>query len=237
MKPYYDVGIAPAAAFLGVVLLTVAPVQGSVLVNGSFESPVSDITPSLPVGSTFLDGWDVIGAEIALCVECADFGSAGGGSASDGQQSLDLTGYHDGLPYGGVQQVFATVPGQAYSVSFDVGARQGTSTVQLFMAVPAQGGLWPFDSSTPLVSGSATSDGTEVVWKRTSTSFVATELSTAIALTGHGASWGGIFIGLDHVVVNAIPEPVGTCVVLAVAGVALTAVRRRRRLGSDKPAP
>ena len=223
------------AVLLGVVLFTALPIQGSVLVNGSFESPVSDITPSLAVGSTFLDGWAVIGAEIALCVECADFGSAGGGSASEGRQSLDLTGYHDGLPYGGVHQVLATVPGQAYEVSFDVGARQGTSTVQLFMGLPGQGGGWPFDPSVLLASGSATSGGTEVVWKRASASFVATELSTAIALTGHGASWGGIFIGLDHVVVNPVPEPVSTCLVLAFAGVAVTAVHRRRRLGSDKP--
>ncbi len=237
MKTYNYVGIAPVAVLLGVALLMAMPIQGSVLINGSFESPESDITPSLPVGSTYLDGWTVIGAEIALCVECADFGSAGGGSASDGLQSLDLTGYHDGLPYGGVQQVFATVPGQAYSVSFDVGARQGTSTVQLFVGTPGNGVIWPFEHTALTASGSATSDGTEVVWKRSSTSFVASELSTAIALTGHGASWGGIFIGLDNVVVNPVPEPVGTWVVLGVAGVAVTAVRRRRRQSSDPSAP
>ncbi|MBN8246834.1 MAG: hypothetical protein J0L84_05255 [Verrucomicrobia bacterium] len=77
---------------LFLVLLAASEARAAVLTNGSFESPASQETPSLPVGSTYLDGWTVLLAEIAHCVDCADFGSAGGGSASEGQRSLDLTG-------------------------------------------------------------------------------------------------------------------------------------------------
>jgi len=218
----------PTAAAFGALLLVATPVRGAVLTNGSFESPVSENTPSLPVGSTYLDGWTVVLAEIAHCVECADFGSSGGGSASDGLQSLDLTGYHDGLPYGGVRQVFATLPGKKYEVSFDVGARQGTSEVQLTVGSENNSGIWPDYQPLLTVSGAATSDSSEVVWKRASVCFVASELSTAIALSGQQASWGGIFIGLDNVVVNPVPEPVGTLAVLGIAAVAVTGLRRRQ---------
>lgn len=199
---------------LGLVLLGASSLQAAVLTNGGFESPASQDTPSLPVGSTYLDGWTVLLAEIAHCVDCADFGSAGGGSASEGQRSLDLTGYHDASPYGGVRQVFTTVPGQQYQVSFDVGARQGTSAVQLTIG-------------STVASGTSFSGGSQIVWTPSSAWFTASDPSTALELIGTQASWGGIFIGLDHVVVTPVPEPSDAVGVLGlvVAGMAL---RRRR---------
>lgn len=209
-------------SILGLALIMAPFMQAAVLTNGSFETPASDTTPSLPVGSTYLDGWTVILAEIAHCAGCADFQSAGGGSASDGNLSLDLTGYHDAPAYGGVRQVFATVPGQQYRVTFDVGAREGTSTVELTVG-------------STVASGSSTSAGSEVVWTPSSVLFVASDAATTLELRGTQASWeaswgvqGGIFIGLDHVEVTPVPEPAGALAVLGLAAVGATLGRRRK---------
>lgn len=174
---------------LYVLLLASSQVEASVISNGSFESLVSNDTPSLPIGSTYLDDWTVINAEIAHCLNCA-----GAGSASEGSLSLDLTGYHDGTPYGGVEQLITTVPLQVYEISFDVGARNGTAAVQI-------------SAGTLLATGASTSGGNEVVWTKYKSTFTALGTTTAVDLVGTQSSWGGIFIGLDNVSVVPVPEP------------------------------
>ncbi len=165
-------------------------VHANLITNGSFESPASAGSPSLPNGSTYLTNWTVINAEIAqICPGC--FGI----TASDGSYSLDLAGYHDAAPYGGVQQVIATVPFAVYDISFDVGAVSGTSGIQV-----SAGNL--------LNNGFSTASG--LTWTPFSSTFTALSTTTAISLIGTQASAGGGYIGLDNVSVqlNHLPSQV-----------------------------
>src|SRR5690349_7006660 len=99
--------------------------QTNLLVNGSFEigfpalpNHPGDNTESLAVGSTEITGWTVINGEIAWIntVPVNAFGLA----PTDGSKLLDLTGYHDSVPYGGVSQTVATIQGLDYTPSIDV---------------------------------------------------------------------------------------------------------------------
>jgi hypothetical protein len=142
-----------------------------------------------------LTGWTVINAEIAQ--EGPAFPTI---TASNGSYSLDLTGYHDAAPYGGVEQVIATVPFAVYDISFDVGALAGTSAVQVL-------------AGNLLDTGLSTSASGGVVWATFTSTFTALSSTTTIDLIGTQSSWGGIYIGLDNVIVeldhlpNQIPEP------------------------------
>lgn len=165
--------------------------HANLITNGSFESPASVGAPSLPNGSTYLTNWTVVNAEIAQ-------GGFSGITASDGSYSLDLTGYHDATPYGGVQQVIATVPFAVYDISFDVGAVLGTSGIQV-----SAGDL--------LNTGFSTGSGLN--WTTFSSTFTAPSSTTTISLIGTQSSWSGIYIGLDNVIVelnhlpSQVPEP------------------------------
>lgn len=158
------------------------------ITNGSFELPSSAGVPSLPPGSNFLNGWTVINAEIAY------ESPLGGIPASNGSYSLDLTGYHDSAPYGGVKQVIATVPTAVYNISFDVGALNGTSGIRVVAGdlqdtgFSASSGLW--------------------VWTTFNSTFTALGSTTAIDLYGIQASWGGVDISLDNVSVTAAPTTI-----------------------------
>jgi hypothetical protein len=167
-------------------------VHANLITNGSFESPASAGSPSLPNGSTYLTDWTVVNAEIAQI-----YPGCFGLTASDGSYSLDLAGYHDAAPYGGVQQIIATVPFAVYDISFDVGAVSGTSGIQV-----SAGNL--------LNNGFSTASG--LTWTPFSSTFTALSSTTTISLIGTQAS-AGAYIGLDNVIVelnhlpSSVPEP------------------------------
>jgi hypothetical protein len=188
-------------------LCAVTHAQANLLANGSFESPASTGAPSLPLGSTALDNWVVTSAEIAqICAGCFSL------TASDGSYFLDLAGYHDAVPYGGVQQSFSTVAAGSYSISFDVGARNGTSRVSV---------------SAGSLTATGESTGVGLTWTRYTSTFTATGPTTTVTLTGLLASEGGTLIGLDNVVVVAVPEP--TPVLMLGVGAAVLLLSRRAR--------
>jgi choice-of-anchor C domain-containing protein len=103
--------------------------------NGSFEfggvSPCN--TFNIPAGSTLITGWIVsvgnIDWEGAPSPGC-------GWLASDGNNSLDLVG-NGGI--GGIQQVFDTIPGTTYQVSFDLAGNGGAGPVIKPLAVTING--------------------------------------------------------------------------------------------------
>jgi hypothetical protein len=167
--------------------------RAALVANGSFESPASAGSPSLSSGSTYLVGWMVINAEIAQ-IYPGDFGI----TASDGSYSLDLAGYHDSSPYGGVQQDIVTTPSAVYDISFDVGAMSGTSGIEV-----TAGDLQDTGSSA----------GSALTWTRFSSTFTAIGSTTTISLIGTQSSAGGTYIGLDNVVVqldhlpSQVPSP------------------------------
>jgi hypothetical protein len=197
------------------VVMVGVPLQANVVTNGSFETPATAGSPSLPAGSTYLLGWTVVNAELAQ-IRNGDFG---GVFASSGTYSLDLTGYHDSSPYGGVTQTLTTIPGGVYSVQFDVGSVSGTATVQI-----TAGDLIATQSSSNVTATDS--------WQTYSGFFTASAPTTDITLLGLAASAGGVYIGLDNVVVNFdhqadAPEP-SALYLSGFGGLGLLLLRRRR---------
>lgn len=188
--------------------------HANLLTNFSFETPASPNSLSLPVGSITLTGWTVTTAEIAQ-VGNTDPAI----TPQNGLYSLDLAGFHDSSPYGGVRQTIATVSGATYSISFYVGAFNGTSMVRA-----TAGNLNDLAIST--------SGENVTVWSQANFQFVASGASTAITLSGIAPSAFGTYIGLDNVAVDlvstsGVPEPATFAVVgLAIAGLIRMRIRR-----------
>ena len=102
----------------------------SIVTNGSFENTTNFVdntgqdTMRVPQGnSTDMPGWTATG-QIGRTADIAWIGPTNpfGLSASDGSYFLDLTGYQDTPPYGGVEQSLTTIVGATYSLAFDLGA-------------------------------------------------------------------------------------------------------------------
>lgn len=190
--------------------------HANLLTNGSFEDPASVGTPGLGTGSTYLTGWTVINNPIAHI-------PSSGIVPSNGQYSLDLTGYDDTSPQGGVSQTIFTAIGAVYNISFDVGAWGGTSSVDV-----SAGDLFATRASS--------TDFQNVFWTTFSSTFTALGSTTTIELIGQLSSANGTYIGLDNVDVtlnrlaNDVPEP--DSVLLFGAGLlALVGMRRRTLAG------
>ncbi len=153
----------------------------SLVVNGSFESPV------VPVGTYQLfdnggdvSGWSVVGATGSVAVIGANFLDAPANAftfpAEDGAQSIDLTGNSNTAT--GVAQTLATTAGTTYCVSFWIGnvvapnlGYGSSSTVNVTV------------NGVPLISA-VNSEGagtTTVSWEQFSASFMATGASTIVA--------------------------------------------------------
>jgi hypothetical protein len=206
-----------AAAILGVGL----PSYGSLLINGSFESGTfvpdplypGDDTMNLTVGATDMTGWTTKIADLAWIGPSNPFGLI----ASDGGYFLDLSGFHDNAPYGGVQQIVATTIGTQYRLSLDI----GTDPLYDFAAVSVQvtGGVGPTTfTSTPLTPNR---------WESFTFDFTASSASTTIELDGQAAV-DEKYIGLDNVSLTVIPEP-GVLTLIAGPGLLVFAAWRRLR--------
>jgi hypothetical protein len=195
------------------------------VVNNSFElgTFVNDGTGTmiLPVGSTTMTGWTVIGDELAWIISPNSWAL----SAQDGNRFLDFTAFPTGAPFGGVQQTLATVVGDLYQVNYFL----GTYTQR-----------W----GGPPVSIQASAGGTDQVctvnqpssqstWTLCSMSFIAASTSTALSFLGTA---GVQYIGLDNVSVEdlgpttlpQVPEPTSMTLLGSGLLVAARAASRRR---------
>ncbi len=205
------------------LLTSFSAAHAASLINGSFETasagntaPSTTQTTSLGVGSTAIDGWAVIGDDIAW-IGGAQFNL----TASQGDKFLDLTNYQNGAPFGGVEQVVNTMAGTTYTLSFDLGS---SSTYVLPSAVSAS--VLVVDVGTKTQTFTSTAPGNNN-WQTYSMSFTAANPTTTIRLLG---TTGTDYIGLDNVTlaVTAVPEPGAWAMMLAgLAAVGSVASRRR----------
>ena len=190
----------------------------NLLVNGSFEDPGGTVngTPGLAPGSGAIPGWLVTDAEIAW-VENGAFNVF----ASDGARCLDLSGYHDSAPYGGIAQLVPTQPNAVYRLTVDLGSNGAGNNVSLLAFVGAASTNFTFVHSADAAQE----------WGTFSFDFTATSASTTVSFTGL-SSVAGNNLGLDNASLTYLsggasaPEP-GSLALLLLTG-AIAMVRRRR---------
>lgn len=194
---------------------TALPAQAAtnLLANGSFETPGNagaDVV-YYSAGSTGITGWTVVGGPIHNTL-------ASYLPASDGSQWVDLTGnfgYDKGLRSDAVN----TNLGTSYELSFDLGDYElyGSASV----SVSINGGA-------PLLFSNVYQSG-KMDWERKTLTWVADATTAQITFLGvaNGNLSNDGVIGLDNVVLSAVPEP-GTWGML-LAGLGLVGVAARRR--------
>lgn len=178
------------------LLLTCGVATALPFQNGSFESGgvVPCNTFNVPAGSTLITGWTVSVGNIdwlgALALSC-------GWQASNGNNSLDLVGT-GGI--GGIQQTFDTVPGQTYTVAFDIAGNPGAPPVIKPLAVTINGVTTNFTFDT---TGRT---GTNMGWTTQSIAFTATATSSTINFVSDVTPSGGSLnagAALDNVRITA----------------------------------
>ena len=131
-----------AATVAGAVLAATGADAASLILNGSFETPLVPVGnfTSFPVGGATLTNWSVTGPSGTEVAIVSGSFSQGGVTfeAQDGNQWLDLTGNGSNSTEG-VAQTVSTIPGHQYQLSFWVGNTTGggifgtTSTVDVLL--------------------------------------------------------------------------------------------------------
>jgi Protein of unknown function (DUF642) len=197
-KPRLIGGVAVAFA----LLISARSAEANLITNGSFENGAfvdntSQNTMDLAPGSTAMTGWTVTSANLAWIGPTNPFGL----SASDGSYFLDLSGYHDNKPYGGVaaSTARATVIGQQYDVSFALGSDRNYDTQSPSIQVDVSG-----NPANGTFTAGTIADAVDR-WQTFNFLFVATSASTTIEFDGVGAD-NQKYVGLDNVSVTAVPE-------------------------------
>lgn len=189
--------LAVKAATIAAVLTLTSAVHAATMINGSFEngsfSPDGNNIMSLQPGSTAITGWTTFNAETAWIRFDNPFISP----ASDGNFYLDLTGYHDSQPYGGVSQTITTVIGEQCSLSFDVGVSGPAYPGPVSVLVSA-------GAASTTVTYNPVGNGTK--WGQFTFDFTATTTATPVSFVAT-ASQSGYYVGLDKVAVSTVPEP------------------------------
>ena len=176
--------------------------------NGSFENAAKGYSPptgngeSLANGSTAIAGWTVFGGLADDGLAWLTNGNAYGVSTPYKSDFLDLTGYHDGQPYFGVEQTIKTVAGVTYDLTFRLGEDNGSVYYSGPVSVEAAAG-----STSQKFKFASKQSGN--VWKSFTLEFTATSTNTLISIQGLS---GDQYIGLDDVAVKPAtqsPSPSG----------------------------
>jgi hypothetical protein len=199
--------------------------QAALVTNGSFESGTytlgSDGGADLAPASTAITGWTVISNHVAPL----GAGNIYGIVAQNGGVSLDLQGYSDSAPYGGVSQVISTTVGDQYDLSFWIGVNNSRSD----SVAPA--GVTASADATAAQTFTNTSTLSGQQWEKFDYDFTATSSATTLTLLGASTA-GGAYIGLDNVdvsdtsVVSSVPVPAAGWTGLVLLGILTIAHRR-----------
>ncbi|MBS1717456.1 MAG: DUF642 domain-containing protein [Armatimonadetes bacterium] len=199
--------------------------SANLLVNGSFEN--GDFqnngggADSLALGSTAITGWTTVSNELVWLNATNSYYVI----PQDGSYSLDLTGYHDAYPYGGVSQTVSTVAGGKYHLSYYYGGLvlySGNAGVEA-TAVDGSTSAVLLDQ----VNYDTFADNSNT-YNRVDLDFVATGTSTIISFIGASPKGGTNYIGLDNVDLeggSAVPEPAS---MIAISAGIAALVRRKR---------
>jgi hypothetical protein len=165
--------------------------------QGSFVDNTGQDTMNLLPGSTAITGWTVTDAPLAWIGPSNPFHL----TASDGSYFLDLSGYHDNKPYGGVaaSTAISTAIGQQYNIAFDIGSDPSYNTVAPSVQVTVSG-------TPPTGTFTASTYSIPNNWETFNFLFTATLANTVITFNGVGAD-NQKYVGLDNVIVTAVPEP------------------------------
>jgi hypothetical protein len=210
-------------------LLWAGHAQANLLTNGSFENTdgtfVGDVNlvDELSSGSTVIPGWTTTNDSPTAWIEN---GNPYGISASNGSFFLDLTGYQNSAPYGGVtQSVTGLMAGMSSALTFDLGYG-GNSTL---FAGPVTVRVNAGSSSGTFTSGSGTPN--PAVWDGETFDFTATSATEALTIIGLSTA-GGDYIGIDNAdlelaTVAPAPEP-ATIVLFGTSLLGLGWLARRR---------
>jgi hypothetical protein len=212
------------------VLFATGAFAANLLTNGSFESGTysNNSNPygngygeNLNVGSSSLTGWSIVTDSVSW-LYTGDFSL----TPENGSYFLDLTGYTDTTPLGGVSQTVYLTAG-SYTLTFWV-AYSGTGSAggPVSVVATASENSTTLDSQTfTTSSGSGTN-----VWTEETLSFtVTTSGNVTISLVGGSAKQ---YIGLDNVDLEqtgggSVPEP-AMSLPLALAGAFFVLSRRKR---------
>lgn len=212
-----------AVAMAAAAIVASAPAMGNQLINGGFETPALSPSGFTVVGSGSEPagfGWTVPSGTVDVAyLPLPQFNI--NWPAYEGNQLLDLNGNGSGA----IVQTFATIPGQAYKITFaytDNPVAGGVSSADLAVS--------DFTSFAPLLTGSishSTSTSSSPDFALYSGGFVAADEVTVVQFTSTSVdtgSSGGIF--LDAVDISPVPEPAALALV-AVAAIGI-ALRKRR---------
>lgn len=165
--------------------------MGNILVNPSFEEgPRVGQFLTLPDGSTAMPGWTVLGTTIDIV--------GTGWQQVDGVKSIDL----DGSPGpGGVEQTFATMPGQWYSLTLQMAGNPqcGAPIKSMEVSAAGQSTIMSFD-----VAGKTFLD---MGWEERSWCFLAAERETTLSIMSLTSSATNCGPALDLVVVEPSGGP------------------------------
>ncbi len=209
---------SPIAGIIAILVLWPVPLSAQVVVNGSFEAVVLS-SPFFTTSPSDVPGWTKTGAlgdAQLFAVGYAD----GGGSvtiAGQGSQFAVLGGGAGGGALSAWEQtVTGLTPGVSYTLDFKVASETGFAQDMTVSFLSGSG-------SDPTTFGvAAASVNYWHDWEQKTLVFVATGTSANVQW-----SYSGPFdVGLDDIVITAIPEP-ATWTLLAL-GLALGWIAARR---------
>jgi hypothetical protein len=168
--------------------------------NGSFEKAAKGFTPptgngeQVGDGEAAIAGWTVFGGQSGDGVAWLPNGNQYGVTTPYGSDFLDLTGYHDGQPYFGVEQTIKTVAGTTYDLTFRLGVDNSSQIYDGPISVTAAAG-----STRQTFGYDPSKTGNQ--WRGFTLEFTASSSKTLISIQGLS---GDQYIGLDQVAVEAV---------------------------------